>query len=177
MRFALTGSFLLLLIILFSEAGSFAQAPPVPNPVVGKTEVKIGNPQYVGNPPTSASVPITMELDSTTKGFIDITVVVTDPRPVRGGNVPVGLTLAAPPQPGKGPVTISANFPVQKGVEYRIEASIRYINAMNMTASTPEYEEDHPLTREECRAIQSGWAIRARPAPNLLRGRVCARLE
>jgi hypothetical protein len=120
-------------------------APPGgANPVLGKTEVKIGNPQYVGNPPTSASVPITMELDSTTKGFIDIQVVVTDTRPLKGGNVPAGLTLAAPPQPGKGPVTISANFPVQKGVEYRIEATMRYTNAMNMPASTPDMKKITP---------------------------------
>jgi hypothetical protein len=117
---------------------------PAPPAVVGKTEVKIGNPQYVGNPPTSASVPITMELDSTTKGFIDIQVVVTDTRPLKGGNVPAGLTLAAPPQPGKGPVTINANFPVQKGIEYRIEARMQYTNAMNMPASTPDTKKITP---------------------------------
>lgn len=117
---------------------------PAPPGVTGKTEVKIGNPQYVGNPPTSASVSITMEIDSTTKGFIDIQVVVTDKRPLKGGNVPVALSLAAPQQPGKGPVTIQATFAVQKGVDYRIEAAMRFTNAMNMPATTTDMKDIKP---------------------------------
>ena len=120
-------------------------APPdAANPVVGKTQVKIGEPKYFGNPPTSASVPIPMELDSSTKGFIDIQLVVTDLRPVLEGNVPAGLTLAAPPQPGKGAVTIQATFPVQKGVEYRIEVTMRYINAMNLPVPDSDSKKIKP---------------------------------
>jgi hypothetical protein len=122
-------------------------APPGgDNPVVGKTEVKIGNPQYVGNPPTSATVPITMELDSTTKGFLTIEVTVTDTRPpiLGGGNVPVALTLAAPPQPGKGPVTINANFSMKKGVRYRIDARMQFTNAANNMASVNDTKNITP---------------------------------
>jgi hypothetical protein len=112
--------------------------------VMGKTQVKIGDPVYFGNPVNLATVPITMEIDSTTKGFIEIKVVVTDTRPVRGGNVPAGITLAPPPQPGKGPVTINANFPVEKGVQYRIQATMRFIDGMNQEGFISDMKEIKP---------------------------------
>jgi len=91
-------------------------APPDgANQVIGKTEIKIGIPQYQGNPPTKAILPITMELDSTTKEFTGIHVEAkTVPLIGKGTPVPVTLTLAAPPQPGKEPVTIYAKLPLEK---------------------------------------------------------------
>jgi hypothetical protein len=123
-------------LLVASEANSQA---------MGKTEVKIGNPQYFGNPVNQATVPITMEIDSTTKGFIEIQVLVTHVRPVAANqNVPVGLTLAPPPQPGKGPVTINANFPIEKGEKYRIQTTMRFIDAMNKEGSTSDMKEIKP---------------------------------
>lgn len=114
-------------------------APPGgANPVVGKTEIKIGNPQYQGNPPTKAILPITMELDSTTKGFTGILVQAkTVPLIGKGTPVPVTLTLAAPPQPGKGPVTINATLPVVKGTKYQIDARMDYTDSTGAATFKP----------------------------------------
>jgi hypothetical protein len=113
--------------------------------VMGKTQVKIGDPVYFDNPVNLATVPITMELDSTTKGFIEITILVTHVRPVAPNqNVPFGITLAPPPQPGKGPVTINANFPIEKGEKYRIQATMRFINAMNQEVFISDMKEIKP---------------------------------
>jgi hypothetical protein len=91
-------------------------APPnAANPVVGKTQVKIGEPKYFGNPPTSASVPITMELDSSTKGFIDIQLVVTDLRPVLGGNVPAAGLGGRPAATGQESRHHTSYFPSPEG--------------------------------------------------------------
>jgi hypothetical protein len=129
-------------LLVASEANSQA---------MGKTEVKIGNPGYQGNPVNQATVPITMELDNTTKGFLGYVVEVKTVPTILGigvgilsTQVPVTLPLAAPPAPGGGPVTINISFPVEKGTTYQIDVRMDYTNAAGKAAFTNDQKRITP---------------------------------
>lgn len=106
----------------------------------GKTEVKIGEPQYTGMNPKVATVTLSLELDDTSKGFVDQSVTVTHLRLVLGNeNVAYFNDLTAAPTFGGGPVTYDINFPVVSGEEYKIELTMRYkdgASAMQSVATT-----------------------------------------
>ena len=103
----------------------------------GTTQISIGNPTYTGNPPTQAQVPITMELDSTTKGFLGLSVTVTKPGLFGKQPVPVIVGPYNAPQPGKGQQTVQIYFPVTAGVTYTMNASMSFTDAQGNQATMP----------------------------------------
>ncbi len=101
----------------------------------GTTQISIGNPAYNGPPPTQATFVVTMELDSNQTSFTNFTPDCTYKYLGITVHVPVAVGPYNPPQPGKGPQTVTCVVNVTHGTSYTFYASMNYKDGNNQPAT------------------------------------------
>ena len=116
-------------LVVLAAAAMFA---PAHAEAAGTTQITIGTPTY-DNPITTATVPVTIELDGKQTGFTSVSVDVTCEFFIKL-YVPVSFGPITAPLPGKGSTTFNVFFPVTKGTTYSMTATMYYRDANNQPA-------------------------------------------
>jgi hypothetical protein len=102
--------------------------------VMGMTQVTIGAATITAPPANIVTVPFTLELDSTTKGYAGIQVVCKETG-FFGGVINPFVSNPVPAA-GAGPVNGAVTYQGVKGQEYKITITMQFMNAMGMLATT-----------------------------------------